>query len=99
MTSTRKKLLTTKEHCKQLARLASERRKDAQLAHLNAERKESAIRAELDHANRRINDITADVHDIIIKERASNSAQAKLKAAQAKSKAASARKRHQNEFN
>ena len=99
VTSTRKKLLTTKEHCKQLARLASERRKDAQLAHLNAERKESAIRAELDHANRRINDITADVHDIIIKERASNSAQAKSKAAQAKSKAASARKRHQNELN
>ena len=62
------------------------------MAHLNAERKESAIRAELDHANRRINDITADVHDIIIKERASNSAQAK-------SKAASARKRHQNELN
>ncbi len=69
------------------------------MAHLNAERKESAIRAKLDHANRRINDITADVHDIIIKEQAPNSAQAKSKVAQAKSKAASARKRHQNELN
>jgi hypothetical protein len=39
VTLTRKKLLTTKENCKHLARLASERWKDAQLAHLNAERK------------------------------------------------------------
>lgn len=38
VTSTQKKLLTTKENCKQLARLASKQWKDAQLAHLNAER-------------------------------------------------------------
>ena len=92
VTATRKKLLTAKEHCKQFASLAQERQKDSRLAHLNAERKESAIRAELDNAQRRINDITADVHDRIIEEQASNSAQAK-------SKAASAKKRHQKEFN
>ena len=62
------------------------------MAQFNAKRKESAVRAELDHANRRINDITADVHDIIIKERALNSAQAK-------SKRAIIQKRHQKELN
>ncbi len=90
--ATRKKLITTKEHCKQFASLAQDRQKDSPLAHLNAERKESAIRAELDNAQRRINDITADVHDRIIEEQASNSAQAK-------SKVASAKKRHQTELN
>ena len=62
------------------------------MAHLNSRRKESAIRAELDHANRRINDITADVHNIIIKEQSLNSAQAK-------SKMAIAQKRHDKELN
>jgi hypothetical protein len=53
VTLTQKKLLTTKEHCKQLARLASERRKDAQLAHLNAERKE---RLDEEVPSRQVND-------------------------------------------
>ena len=81
VTATRKKLFTAKEHCKQFASFAQEQQKDSRLAHLNAKRKESAICAELDNALRRINDITADVHDRIIEERASNSAQAKLKVA------------------
>jgi hypothetical protein len=50
VTATQKKLLTAKEHCKRLASLAQERRKDSRLAHLNAKRKESAIHAELDNA-------------------------------------------------
>ncbi len=62
------------------------------IAHLNAKRKESAVRAELDNAQKRINDITADVHDRIIEEQASNSAQAKWKAA-------SAKKCHRKELN
>jgi hypothetical protein len=90
--ATQKKLLTAKEHCKQFASLAQERQKDSRLAHLNAERKESAIHAELNNAQRRIKYITADVHDRIIEEQASNSAQAK-------SKAAFAKKCHQKELN
>ena len=99
VTANQKKLLTTKEHCKQLASLAREQRKEGRLASLNAERKESTIRKELDHAQkklghaqRRINDITADACDRVIKERASNTKQAK-------SKAASAKKHHQEELN
>ena len=92
VTATRKKLLTTKEQCKQFASLVQDQQKDSRLAHLNAERKESAICAKLDNDQRRINDITADVHDRIIEERVSNSAQATLKAA-------SAKKCHQKELN
>jgi hypothetical protein len=114
VTATQKKLLTTKEHCKQLASLALERQKEGRLASLSAERKEGVIREELSnaqkelgHAQRRINDITADTCDRIIEERASNTAQAKSKAASAKKhyqkeldlQAASAKKHHQKELN
>ena len=114
VTATQKKLLTTKEHCKQLASLALERQKEGRLASLSAERKEGVIREELSnaqkelgHAQRRINNITADTCDRIIEERASNTAQAKSKAASAKKhyqkeldlQAASAKKHHQKELN
>ena len=96
VTATQKKLLTTKEHCKQLASLALERQKEGRHA-----------QKELGHAHRRINDITADACDRIIEERASNTAQAKSKAASALKRhqkelnrlAASAQKRHQKELN
>ncbi len=68
VTATRKKLITAKAHCKMLASLALQQRKDGCLAHQQAQKEVSAICKELDNAQMRINNIIAETHNRIIEE-------------------------------